>query len=123
MKIQVGQKIFLKKEGSCEPQIVEATVTKVGKKYFVAEHGRLQVKLFIDGMCEGDYSGHPWNAYLSMQEIKDENEQKSLGNYLYHTAEYRFLTLDQLRRIKAIVEEGKNAEETGEKGVNKYARS
>jgi hypothetical protein len=107
MKIQVGQKIFLKKKGSSEPQIVEATVTKIGKTYFTAEYGRLCVKFYIDGMCEADSHGHPWNAYFSMQEIKDENEQQLLGNYLYHTAEYRFLTLDQLRRIKAIVEEKK----------------
>lgn len=107
MNLKVGQVVYLKKSRIRQPEVIEAKITNVGKKYFTVEQGFFKTRLFIDGMCEVTYSGHPWNAYLSIKEIEEEDERRSLGSFLYHTAEYSRLSLDQLRRIKAILEEGK----------------
>jgi len=107
MNLKVGQVVYLKKSRIRQSQVIEAKITSVGRKYFTVEQGFFKTRLFIDGMCEVNCSGHPWNAYLSMKEVEEEDERRSLGNFLYHTAEYSRLSLDQLRRIKAILEEGK----------------
>lgn len=107
MKIQVGQVVYLKKSRIRQSQVIEAKITSVGRKYFTVEQGFFKTRLFIDGMCEVNCSGLPWNAYLSMKEVEEEDERKSLGSFLCYTAEYSRLSLDQMRRIKAILEEGK----------------
>lgn len=105
--IKVGQTVYLRKGRIRQSQVIEAKIISVGKKYFTVKHGLSKIKLFIDGMCEVDSSGHPWNTYLSMKEIEEEDETISLATYLYHSAEYSRLSLDQMRRIKAIIEEEK----------------
>jgi len=111
MKVVVGQTVYVTKGRSLE----KATVVKVGRKYFevqIESYSYLKIKFYIeDGVEANSYSRNSWRAYLSLQEIEDGAERARISLYLSETFStyLRPLTLDQLRRIKAIVEERKGS--------------
>jgi hypothetical protein len=79
--MEVGQKIYLKPIGNAarrSTDIIETTVTKVGRKYFEVEY-RPCNRLSIEYLAEdnGQYISN-YQGYLSMQEIEDEREAYQL---------------------------------------------
>jgi transcriptional regulator with XRE-family HTH domain len=85
--------------------ITPVKVTKVGRKYFEVERERAQFDIQTwrqktDGYMESCF------LYLSEQEREDEKEIGQLDCDL-NRFNWRKLTLDQLRRIKAITKEPK----------------
>lgn len=116
-KLTAGQTIYLKPVGNRargmdDDNIINsvkiATVDKVGRKYFtIKEYTRL--KFHLDKMHDGfDYSP-TFHAYISKQDIVDELECKHLYDSIKDVFIYYFnsrnLSLDQLRRIRQIIDE------------------
>ncbi|WP_426453822.1 hypothetical protein ACP26L_15610 [Paenibacillus sp. S-38] len=102
--MQVGQKVFLRPIGGRTRDAKDAVITRVGRKYF--EVGRL--KFLIENKLEVSECGPNWMVYLDEQELKDEQEMLDIGRelgILFGSYGRPKLTLDQLRRIKAIVYE------------------
>jgi hypothetical protein len=111
MKLEIGQKLFLKPVNNRarygNNEIKEATVSKVGRKYFeVSELSR--TKFEIDSLREVSEYVPDWEVYFSKQQILDEDEINKLTSdfRLFFT---RFdqpkLSLEQLRKIKEIISE------------------
>ena len=106
MKITKGQEVFVvTHRGTSRETITPTTVTKVGKKYLYV--GIREEQFYLDTL----YS--TWSndkVYLSLQDYEDEKEVKRLvakiGNYMVAYHYNKPLTLEQLRRIMEIIEEG-----------------
>ena len=96
---------------------MERKVKSVGRKYFYVcddIHDYDSMQIHIDTMIQNGngYLGN-WKVYFSLQEIADEKEKFNLSGELrdlFSGWSRNGLTLDQLRRIKAITEEGKGDE-------------
>ena len=118
-KIQVGDTLYANPEGfnisryRTEP--MEVTVQKVGSKYFTVHsaespHVFRQKRFHIDTLREAseEYSGE-WQIYVSLQEIKNKDESAALNRHLEDFFRKKNkLSLSQLRRVVAILEEGGN---------------
>lgn len=112
--MQVGDKVYLKAVGNLarhrkEVFIKEAEISKVGRKYFEVGEGHKPLKFHIEDSKQetGGYIAD-WELYFSEQEILDEEEFKKLSWEIkskFDTYGKVQLTLDQLRRIKAIITE------------------
>lgn len=120
MNLQIGQKVYVKKIGNAarylnqkkapiEEYVEEATVSKVGRKWFKVEGDLWQHEQFDieTGWHDcGQYSSR-YIAYESMQEIYDEVEiekvliwvRTEIGTYGHSS-----ISLTKLRAIKAIIE-------------------
>lgn len=117
MKLKVGMTVYLKAVGNNarrnkEVHIVEETVVKVGRKYFQVGDGHRPWKFLIEDLTQetGGYVAD-WELYFSRQDILDEEEARKLCSSI-QTAFIGYgkpkQSLDQLRRIKAILDEDKN---------------
>jgi hypothetical protein len=110
-KLTVGQKVFVEPIGNAarrEKEIKEATITKIGNKYFELDKswmGRFFIKhLSQDG--KGFISDY--QVWLSMDDYNAEEERIKTTAYLKeYFGQYgrAILNLDQLKRIKAVIEE------------------
>ena len=119
-KPQVGETVYLEPINNAARRtgdVLERKVKSVGRKYFYVWDGIHDfdtMQIHIDTMIQNGngYMGN-WKVYLSLQEIADEKEQRHLSaalRDLFAGWSRNGLTLDQLRRIKAITEEGKGDE-------------
>lgn len=82
------------------------TVEKVGKKYFYLKNYP-RYKFEFDTMCNVSNCSSSWRVYLSMQEMYDEKEFNKLKQEIRNVfGSYGKLSLplDQLRKIKAIID-------------------
>lgn len=101
-KIVVGQKVIVL-AGRPEKQR-EATVSKVGKKYFYVDNDKL--KFDMETLFESSEYGQRCRCFLSLQDILDENEQIELSKELrnlvgqYGTSN---ISLEKLRKIMEII--------------------
>lgn len=109
-KVQAGQKIWMKqnKWGSSQSkEPIEVVVEKVGSKYFtIVDRPREKYDVFTLQEV-GDLARRNL-IYLTLQEIKDAEEYNRLAEEVRKPFQYYGmpkLTLDQLRRIKAILDE------------------
>lgn len=111
--MKIGDKVWLRPLwGSCvqKDEAQEYEIRKIGRKYFeVGKIGEASGKLYkFDIKTLKQASKHPdWLLYLSKQDILDEQEKKTLEMDIREALGYgntRF-SLDQLRRIKAIMDE------------------
>lgn len=117
-QLEVGKKVFLKPVGNRarwgNNEIVEKNILKIGKKYFyVGLEGekvdKHTFKFHINGLKHENngYSAN-WQLYFDQQQILDEKESYALVKEvrlkfdIYSKVD---LTLDQLRRIVAIINE------------------
>lgn len=109
-KIKVGMPLFLEatsfSNARCkELGIVETKVTKVGRKYFEVDAGH---QFEIATMKQVSEYSPDWLAYTSRQALEERQEKNRIYGFLrgYLNA-YKpvVLTLDQLRRIQAIINE------------------
>lgn len=107
--MKVGQKVYVKylDRGRYNPQdIQEATISKIGRKYFELNEFR-HSRLYLDSFIEdgGQYSPR-YKVYVSKQAIVDEEE----SDKLFKTISLRFgyfknpYTLEQLRKVADILE-------------------
>ncbi len=102
--IKVGQIIYKRaSEG-----IKEETVEKVGKKFFYTGKGYNESKYKLCDLTEVLYNGYN-QAYLNKQLLKDEMDESRINDKVrgtfrdYGKSKY---TVDQLRRIEKILDEG-----------------
>jgi len=108
--MKVGQNIFIKTQGNAAryggSEIIETTVTKLGRKYFEVD-ALPRTKFEIETMRETDYSTD-YIAYESKVVIEEELEKIALETEIrkafdrYGKTPY---TVDQLRRINAVLRE------------------
>jgi hypothetical protein len=121
-KLKVGQKVYLLlsgnkarylKDAPIEKRIEEHVVKKVGRKYFETwEEGRnfSTVKFYIDSRRQVTDYTEDYALYETKEEIYEMVERNRLQAQVRKT--FRDwtdtgLTLDQLKRIDAIIQEGK----------------
>jgi hypothetical protein len=105
-KVKVGQIIFVRNSTRSSTCIKEVMVTKVGSIYFTISESK--EKFYIDNLKQYTSDNYPpWlKIYLSMDEFNDEKEGEIINFKLKNFFGYRCsLNLDQLRRIKKIVDE------------------
>jgi hypothetical protein len=103
-KLKPGQKLY-REIGN---QIFECEVEFIGNKYFYIKglsHNRH--RFFIETLRrDPDHTGGSYLLYISKQEIIDEKEKNNLANKI-KLITFLALSLDQLQRIKTIIEESK----------------
>lgn len=112
-ELRIGQTVYIEPAGDATrygKDIIETKISKIGTKYIETEHFGKRTKFNISDGKEKDTRygyGYDYILYLTKKEIEDKNEREELlGDLRYDW--YRLnLTLDQLRRIKAIIDEGK----------------
>lgn len=108
--IKVGDTVWVKqysKHYGRENIVVQEVVTSVSKLYFYTGTGSHRPKYYKDsGKLFSIYSTCI-RAYLSEQDIKDEKELAELLSFMHNQFSWRGspITLNQLRRIKAIIDE------------------
>lgn len=113
-KLEVGQSVYLKAVGNNARwrdglHISEDVITKVGRKYFEVGDGRKPLKFHIDDLTQetGGYIAD-WKLYFSKQDILDEEEFEKLKcdiRMKFDSYGKLNMSLDQLRRIKTIIDE------------------
>jgi hypothetical protein len=109
---KVGQTVYLKRLGnnaryrSSDELIVEGVVTSVRRKYFGVSIGYGDIDFCIDDWSEKptDYISD-WHAYESRQAIADDERRAEIVEFLSRYSKWRYRSLDQLERIKSIIEE------------------
>ena len=81
----------------------EGEITSVGRKYITINNGK---KFDITNDCreKWDRGGANYKLYNNLQEVKNEYEAKRLSLKIFDKVNCN-LTLDQLKRIEAIIEE------------------
>lgn len=114
MKLEVGLKVYLKPIGNNarygNNEVREYEIKKVGRKYFEVWDGKDQyhvTRFHIEGLKEVTNYSPGWKLYFSRQEIVDEEEHGKLIGEIRNVFDYYrpcSLTLEQLRKIKAIIE-------------------
>ena len=113
--LTTGMKVYLMpvgdnyRRGDKEPR--ESVVQKVGRKYiYVIPEGHIRaVKFDIEDHREVTIYSPDWELYPSEQAILDERERQEIESVLRQAfgsyGRFNGYTIDQLRRIKAIVDE------------------
>lgn len=115
-ELSVGQTVYIKPTGNAVRYgtgIIETKVSKIGTKYIETEKFGDRHKFNISDGKEkhrGYGYGYDYILYLTKQEINDMNEREKLLRNLHYDWYSFDLTLDQLRMIKAIIDEGKKDE-------------
>ena len=117
---KVGQTVYVRlygnaAEGKSEDKIIEEwIVTKVGKKYLYAKPkegwGRdviFEKRRYDDNFVNKTEYSISYVIYLDKQDILDEMEYFKLSSFIENEFRYsqKQYSLDQLRRIKAIIDE------------------
>lgn len=104
-KVFVGQKVWHLGFRSIAPE--ETTITKVGLKYFEIDKSR--GKYDLESLRQvSESSNYAGQVYLTLQEILDKKEKEELESKLkkafssFHKLPF---TVDQMRRLVAIIEE------------------
>lgn len=119
-KLQVGNKVYLKPIYNNARyiedilnHIKEYEIKKVGRKYFEVWKDNQEwttLKFHIEDNRQATKYSPDWELYFSKQEIIDEIEHLKLANEIRDSLGkwgMTELSLDQLRRIKTIIDEGK----------------
>lgn len=111
-ELTVGQTVYIEPVGDAArygTDIIETKISKIGKKYIETEKFGEMYKFNISDGKQKDTGygyGYDYILYLSRSEVENKREKGSLLSYFNRCNWYRLnLTLDKLRRIKAIIEE------------------
>ena len=108
----VGQTVYMREKGyNSKPGLKELGVVKVGRKYFytgcIIGGGWCREEAWhIDTWREKTDCTSRCTLYASVQEFDDVKEMRNMRYDMERTGVFRVCTLDQLRRIKAIIDEG-----------------
>ena len=113
---QVGEKLYSLNVGNaargCEKKLTPVTVTKVGRKYFTCGEGWGAVQYHLSDWRQKTEYGVTSRLYRDPQEWEDKRESEQLLREVRGRLDWGSslrLTLDQLRRIKSIIEETDDA--------------
>lgn len=112
-ELSVGQTVYIEPVGNAAKygtDIIETKISKIGKKYIETEKFGEMYKFNISDGKQKDTGygyGYDYILYLTKQEIDDKNEREKLLRNLHYDWYSFDLTLDQLTRIKVIIDEGK----------------
>lgn len=116
-ELRIGQTVYIEPVGNAArngKDIIETKISKIGKKYIETEKFGEMYKFNISDGKQKDTGygyGYDYILYLSRSEVENKQKKGSLLSYFNHCNWYRLnLTLDQLRRIKVIVDEGESNE-------------
>ena len=115
-ELTVGQTVYIEPVGDAVrygTDIIETKISKIGKKYIETEKFGEMYKFNISDGKQKDTGygyGYDYVLYLTKQEIEDKNERQELLGDLRYDWHRLNLTLEQLRKIKAIIEEGDSNE-------------
>ncbi|OQB09041.1 MAG: hypothetical protein BWY21_00946 [Parcubacteria group bacterium ADurb.Bin216] len=110
MKLEVGQTVFLK---STKPWLKDDTdeITKIGRKYLETKnHGKYR----INDLNDRNGSGESFDIYDSEKSYHDNMKRYEMFDTMYHVfgrSYPKHLSLDQLRRIDAIINENNESKE------------
>lgn len=113
-ELRIGQTVYIEPVGNAArngKDIIETKISKIGTKYIETEKFCDRHKFNISDGKQKDTGygyGYDYILYLSRSEVENKQEKGSLLSYFNLCDWYHLnLTLDQLRRIKAIIDEGK----------------
>lgn len=116
-ELKIGLILFSLNVGNaarnCEQKLTPVKVIKIGRKYFTAvnedriENEYLHIQYYIENWKEKtDYCANTC-LYISEKEWEQEKETnaivKEIDEFFDWSGEYQSLTLEQLRKIKAII--------------------
>lgn len=110
-KVKVGQMLYRQEKthrGVATGEIKGVAVTKVGNKYFYVDNGNTPYDMVTLRHTSKSSSMFDVSLYLSRQHILDALEYSSTLNLIQRKIQYTsgvVFSLDQLRRIKSIIEE------------------
>lgn len=110
-ELRIGQTVYIEPVGNAArngKDIIETKISKIGTKYIETEKFCDRHKFNISDGKEKDTGygyGYNYILHLTKQEIEDEKERQELLRDLHYDWYHLNLTLDQLRKIKAIIEE------------------
>lgn len=89
-------------------KIKESKIATIGHKFFTLEDSRSKFSILEMRRYDSQFNQNEYRVYTSIQEIEDEREKGELIGFL-HTMfsgnNRSKLSLDQLRRIKQIIDE------------------
>lgn len=117
--MEIGQKIYFRCIGNAHrrygDKILEATVSKVGRKYFEVDSDHAQLtreRFFIHSLCHdgGEYIPN-YHGYFSIKEIEEEDEALNILHKAYrffkdiYPGKLDGFTLEELRTIKKIIDD------------------
>ena len=94
--------------GRGELKVSMQPITRVGSKYFYIKPLGLEIKISKETLTQEGFSNYKSYCFMTMQEYLDDKEARELGEsiaQLYRHYSRPKLSLDQLRRIKAIIDE------------------
>jgi hypothetical protein len=106
-KLYVGQKIYINNK---DKSITEATIERIGKKYFYLEGGYSKHPIDKKTLeyTNKMYCQHNFSVYLNTQDILDKHEKQILLDKLRKCFEWngkaKYLDLEKLRKIAEILE-------------------
>lgn len=112
-KPKLGDKFFFVVKNYKEARAITVYVKKVGRKYFWVGHQHEKAKCFWYKFCIEDHSDAnqygSYDLYKTEQDYRDHIEAQKLyyqiaRTYFLHSLN-KSVTLDKLKRIKAILEE------------------
>ena len=116
-ELRIGQTVYIEPVGNAArygTDIIETKISKIVKKYIETEKFGEMYKFNISDGKQKDTGygyGYAYILYLSRSEVENKQEKGSLLSYFNLCDWYHLnLTLDQLRRIKGIVDEGESNE-------------
>jgi hypothetical protein len=117
-KLSVGLKVYLKPVNNAarygDKELREQVIKKIGKKYFFvgteeSNNERFWHKFDIEELNEVTNYSADWQFYFTKQDYLDDIEFNNLSNEIRGKfgsyGRLDDLTLDQLRRIKEIINE------------------
>lgn len=111
-ELRIGQAVYINPTGNAArycKNIIETKILKIGTKYIQTEYFGDEIKFNISDGKEKDTGygyGYDYILHLTKKEIEDEREERELmGKFQYGRWTDFHLNLDQLRRIKAIIDE------------------
>lgn len=110
-ELTVGQTVYIEPVGNAVrygKDIIETKISKIGTKYIETECFGDRTKFNISDGKEKDTGygyGYDYILHLTKKEIEDEKERQELLGDLHYDWYRLNLTLDQLRKMKAIIEE------------------
>ena len=116
--MEVGQKVYLKSHRLRNIIVKEYFIKTIGRKYITVWDGKAdwtEEQFHKDTLRQKTHYAPDLYLYFSMQDINDEEETNDLNRKIgdkFNSINRSGLSLDQLRRINAIIEEGRCDGET-----------
>ena len=100
--IKVGQTVYLKRYNE---SVKEATVLKVGRKYFVTNYDEY-MKINLSNLIMSDWPHYLyWIVYLTKEDADLEEEKQQLRSSIhlfFGTTKAKALSVETLREIKKL---------------------